>query len=197
MTLDEALTRVQGAVDLMRGREDAGWRRLDLTADGFWNSFLAIPLCIPALVVVWISHAQWLAANGGEGRLPGTLVSLAAIDLIGWVATLAALVPLASVLGWRERLVATIIATNWASVVFAYAQAVPRALSLLVGSGPGIAFITLIVTLGVLAAYWRLLAASIGRATLAVAATFIATFALGYLISAQGQAMLGMLPPAP
>ena len=194
MTLDDVLTRVQGAIDLIRGKEGAGWRRLDLSADGFCNSFLALPVCIPAFAVVWAAHARWLAAAGSDASLGQTLTALAAIEVVSWVATLALFVPLASLLDWRGRVVPAVIAANWGAVLFAYVYAVPAVLTLLIGPEPGVAFVSLVISLGVLVAYWRLLAAALERPAPAVAATFMATVALSYFIAEGGQSMMGLLP---
>jgi hypothetical protein len=39
---------------LMTGKRD-GLKLLDLSADGFWNSFYAIVLALPAMFVGWVS----------------------------------------------------------------------------------------------------------------------------------------------
>ena len=194
MTFDEIGTRVQGAIDLIRGREDAGWRRLDLSADGFWNSFLALPVCLPAFLVIWLSHTRWLAAAGSEASAGGAVLALALIEVVTWLATLALFLPLATLLDWRERVVPAVIAANWGSVLFAYVYAVPAALALTVGLGPGTAFVSLVIMVGVFVAYWRLLAAALQRPAPAVAATFIATIALSYMINDGGQTVLGLMP---
>ena len=194
MTLDQVLTRVQGAYDLIRGRRDVGWRRLDLSADGFWNSFLAIPVTVPALLVTWLSHAGWLAANGVEASVGAAVASLALVELVNWLVTIGAFMALAPLLGWGDRVVPGVIALNWGSVLLAYVQAIPSALSLLVGPGEGPAFITLVVLLITLAAYWRLVSAALERPPLIVTAAFLASIALGYAIASAGQSLFGLSP---
>ena len=196
MSFDDVLTRVQGAIDLIRGREALGWKRLDLSADGFWNSFLAIPVCLPAFLVVWIAHTQWLAADGGNAASPGAVIALAGIEVAVWIATIALVFALASMLGFSDRAVPTVIAANWGSVVFAYVQAVPAALALLVGVGPGVGFVSIVIMVAVLVAYWRLLAAALERPAPLVGALFVSSIALGYALSSWGQSAFGLLPTA-
>ena len=42
---------------MMLGKPD-GLRLLDLSADGFWNSFFAIVGALPALIAGWVTHRQ-------------------------------------------------------------------------------------------------------------------------------------------
>ena len=186
MTMDDILTRVEGSVDLMRGKAERGWRRLDVSADGFIDSFIAIPVCVPAMLVTWLAHASFLKEQGAEGSVGGIVLSLAFIEVVIWVVTIAMLLVIAGPMNWRDRFVHTVIAVNWGSVVFAYARAVPSALALVVGLGDGIAFITLVVLIATLVAYARLLSAALERSTPIVAGVFAATLALGFVLSDFG-----------
>ena len=52
-----------GAWRMMNGRPD-GIRLLDITADGFWNSFFAIAVALPAMFAGWVTIANaWAAAD--------------------------------------------------------------------------------------------------------------------------------------
>ena len=194
MTLDEMLTRVQGAIDLIRGRREVGWRRLDISADGFWNSFLAIPLCLPPLLVIWVAHAQWLAASGAEFGVGSAVLSMMVIELASWVLSVALIFLMARLLGFSDRAVPTVIAANWASVVFAFVQAIPSVLALLFGTGDGLGFISLVVLIGVLVALWRLLAAALERPAPTVGALFVASLVLGYAFTSAARSALGLMP---
>ena len=193
---DTVLTRADGAIDLALGRPREGWSKLDVSADGFWNSFRAIPWCLPALLVTWLAHGQWLIAEGVRATPGGIVASLAVIEIVLWLLTIALFVALAGPLRLGDRLVPTVIAVNWASVPIAYARAVPASIALLVGMGPGIAFVTLVVEVLILVAYWRVLGASLLRGVPMVLGVFLGTLVVGYALSDWGRHLFGLLPAA-
>ena len=51
---DDIQKYLYGAWQLLLGRRE-GMKLLDLSADGFWNSFYAIVLALPAMFVGWVS----------------------------------------------------------------------------------------------------------------------------------------------
>ena len=57
LSAEETQASLTGAWRLMLGKAD-GLRLLDLTADGFWNSFFAIAVAAPALIVGWVGIAN-------------------------------------------------------------------------------------------------------------------------------------------
>ena len=195
-TFDTVLTRADGAIDLVMGRRREGWAKLDVSADGFWNSFLAIPACAPALVVTWLAHGRYLLDGGAAVSMGGLVVALAIIEVAIWLLTIGLFVALAGPFRLSDRLVPTVIAVNWASVPIAYARAVPAAIALLVGMGPGIAFVTLVVEVLILIAYWRVLGAALERGVSVVLAAFLATLVVGYALADLGHRLFGLLPAA-
>ena len=58
----EIQSGLTGAWRLMMGRAD-GLRLLDLTADGFWNSFFAIIVALPPMALGWVLLADHIAGN--------------------------------------------------------------------------------------------------------------------------------------
>ena len=58
---EEIQQYLTGAWRMMLGKAD-GLRLLDLSADGFWNSFFAIVIALPALIVGWVGVANDLGA---------------------------------------------------------------------------------------------------------------------------------------
>ena len=54
---EEIQQYLTGAWRMMMGKPD-GLRLLDLSADGFWNSFFAIIVALPALFVGWVGVAN-------------------------------------------------------------------------------------------------------------------------------------------
>ena len=194
--IDEVIERSLGALDLMLGRRQGGWDRLDVSADGFWNSFLAIPACAPAILIILLSHTRWLQSAGIEASTPAVLGMLVVIELANWVLTLLIVALLARPLGIADRIPHLVVALNWGSVTFAYARAIPSALTLVTGVGEFLAVAMLVLTVAMLVLYWRLLAAA-ANATVAVpTALFIATVAFGYALSIAAQSSLGLVPEA-
>ncbi len=64
---EEIQLYLTGAWRMMMGKAD-GLRLLDLSADGFWNSFFAIVIALPALIVGWVGVANELSALSGDVR---------------------------------------------------------------------------------------------------------------------------------
>ena len=109
-----------GAWRMMMGKAD-GLRLLDLSVDGFWNSFFAIVIALPALIVGWVGVANELSQISGEfGSKLSILVRLAVIDLATWILPLVALAAVASRAGIADRFVALVVASNWASALFVW-----------------------------------------------------------------------------
>ena len=194
--LDTVLTRADGAIDLAIGRRRQGWSKLDVSADGFWNSFAAIPACLPAMLVVWLSHGRFVIENGAARSMGAAVVSLAVVEIVIWLVTIGLFVALAVPLKLADRLVPTVVAVNWASVPIAYAQAVPGAIALLAGMGPGIAFVTLIVQIIVLVGFWRVLDAALERPWPIVLGAFVLTLTVGFVLFDVGEALFGLAPRA-
>ena len=193
--IDEALIRSHGAIDLMLGRRDEGWRRLDTSADGFWNSFLAIPITAPALLVIFLSYARLLVEAGIEMSVGGIVSILALIGVVNWLASVLVIVLLARPLGVGHRTSHLVVAVNWASVAIAYARAVPASLTLLVGNGPTLATLMVVIEVVTLVLYWRVLSAASEASPLVPTVMFVVTITLGYALTVAMQTSLGLSPP--
>ena len=102
----------------MFGKAD-GLRLLDLSADGFWNSFFAIVVAAPALIVGWVGIANEIGdPEAFAGRL-GMLIRLATVDIGSWVLPLVGLALVAPRAGIGGRFVHYVVASNWASAIIA------------------------------------------------------------------------------
>ena len=58
--VEEIQQYLTGAWRMMMGKPD-GIRLLDISADGFWNSFFAIAIALPALIAGWVTLANTLS----------------------------------------------------------------------------------------------------------------------------------------
>lgn len=109
-----------GAWRAMTGRPD-GLRLLDLSVDGFWNSFFAIAVALPALVVSWVPLANF--AYGPASTISERvtyMIGIALVDIAAWVLPIVALAIVAGHVGIRDRLIPYVVASNWASALFAW-----------------------------------------------------------------------------
>jgi hypothetical protein len=184
-----------GAWRLMNGRSD-GLLLLDISADGFWNSFFAIVVALPALFIGWIGLANELAAEPLAGNRVSILLRLAAIDFSAWILPLAALAIAAPLAGIGNRFVHYVVAVNWGSALIAWLM-LPVALLKLVL--PFDSNLVLLLSLGLLGLsmvlIWRLTNVVIGRGpaigTAVFAGMFIASLAVLFLL----QAALGIYIP--
>ncbi|MGN6551335.1 MAG: hypothetical protein ACTHJ3_15795 [Pararhizobium sp.] len=148
---------LKGVFLLLRRRKDGfGW--LDISADGFWQSFAAILYSVPALALTWASYRLAYLANADDKAAAGLsfIARLAAVDLATWIVPLIVLALAAKPLGISRHFVRFVIATNWLGVPISYATAVP-ALVMLVApeAAPAGAALSLVVFAATIFALYR------------------------------------------
>jgi hypothetical protein len=195
VTADETQASLAGAWRLMLGKAD-GQRLLDLSADGFWNSFYAMVVAVPALVVGWVGIANEIGDPDAFSTRLSLLVRLAAVDFGAWVLPLAGLALVAPRVGIGGRFVAYVVASNWASAIIAWLM-LPAALArLLLPEGSGVAgFVSVACFLLSMVLTWRMTNAVIGKGPAVATAVFTGMFAgsLAVLFALQG--LLGITIP--
>ncbi|WP_011579737.1 MULTISPECIES: hypothetical protein [Chelativorans] len=173
---------------MMMGRAD-GLKMLDLSADGFWNSFFAILVALPPLIVGWVGFVNGVpdAYAISVGERFGLVVRLFVTDIGAWVLPLALLAAFAKPAGVADRFVHYVVASNWASALFAWVMLVPGLLRLFVPDAAELANgISLILFLATLALSWRLTVVALGKGAATgtsvffgmLVASFMALFAL-------------------
>jgi hypothetical protein len=184
-----------GAWRLMTGKPD-GLLMLDISADGFWNSFFAIVVALPPLFVGWIGMANEITAEPAAGSRLSILLRLAAIDLSAWVLPLAALALAAPLAGIGARFVHYVVASNWGSALIIWLMLPAALLRLISPSSSDLASLLSIGLFGLsMVLTWRLTNVVIGRGpaigTAVFAGMFIASLAVLFLL----QAVLGIYIP--
>lgn len=194
--LDEVLHYLTGIYLLLKQKpEGFGW--LDLTLRGLARSFWAFVWCLPAFAVIWASWRLYYLGSMPEGTSAGVnfFVKLMVIDVVGWLLPLVLLAGLARPLGYGKHLATVVTASNWASVPFAYAAAVPFALTLLLPESAPIAGLLLYAVFGAsVVLQFRLVWMCVGKQTL-LASAMTAIFVLPPMIVGQElQRLLGTLP---
>ncbi|MEP1515548.1 MAG: transporter [Nitratireductor sp.] len=189
-------TYMTGAWRLMMGKPEA-IRLFDLSADGFWNSFYAIVVAVPALTVGWASFAGDFAVGAG-GRF-GIVFLLGVIDLATWVLPLIVLALVAKPLGVGDRFVPYVVASNWGSALLIWLM-LPATLVRLLAPGADelAALLSLAAFLVTMALSWRQTNAVIDRGAGLASAVFALMLALsiGVLLTLQALFGLDALPPA-
>lgn len=192
---EEIQASLTGAWRLMSGKVE-GLRLLDLSADGFWNSFFALAVAAPALAVGWVSIAGRIGDPAAvSGRLDVAL-RLAVIDLGSWVLPLVALALVARRVGIGDRFVHYVVACNWASAIVAWLM-LPAALTRLFL--PGVDELANVVSLFLfllsMVLTWRMTNAAIGKGAATGSAVFAGMFLASLMVLFILQELLGLSLP--
>lgn len=118
MPSQEAIQRsIAGAWAVMWGRKE-GLAQLDLSADGFWDSFWALPLALPPLILAWVMSAGPIAASGEtDGGTLSVILRLALVDFANWILPLILLALVARKLGISKRFAPYVVASNWGTLI--------------------------------------------------------------------------------
>lgn len=152
-----------GVWQMMMGRAE-GLKKLDLSVDGFWNSFFAIIVALPALTVGWVAVANDVPEAVTFGMRFSVVMRLFVADIGAWLVPLGLLGLAARPAGIANRFVHYVVASNWASALFAWVMLPVALLRLLVpGLGELITLLALILFLATLVLSWRLTVVAIAR----------------------------------
>ncbi|WP_315925885.1 transporter [Mesorhizobium sp. SP-1A] len=195
LSAEETQASLAGAWRLMFGKAD-GFRLLDLSADGFWNSFFAMAVAAPALVVGWVGIADEIGdADAVAGRF-GLVLRLAAVDLGSWVLPLIVLALVASRIGIGGRFVHYVVASNWTSAIIAWLMLPAALVRLFVSAGSQVAaVVSLLLFLVSMVLTWRMTNAAIGRGAAVGTAVFVGMFVVSLAVLLFLQSMLGVTVP--
>ncbi|WP_112662852.1 hypothetical protein [Microvirga flavescens] len=141
LSADEVNRSLKGAVDLLHSRTE-GLKAFDMSERGFWRSFAAIWLALPAYVVSIAMERLRLGLLLPDRALFGSIWLDVAVAL-GFAASFLAL-PLAMIwlsrkLRRTDRYVPFVIVTNWISVMALLALSVPALLLVIGWATPALA----------------------------------------------------------
>lgn len=193
--VEDVQRHLLGVWRMMIGQRD-GLRLLDVSVDGFWNSFFAIVWATPAMLAGWAPLANEMAGadSGVAGRL-FLVLRLAVVDIGAWVLPVAALAAIAGLIGIRDRFVHYVVASNWASVIFAWFM-LPASLWRLVGGQTDELATTLAlgIFLASLVLSWRLADAALGKGAAVTTGVFVGMLFASILTLFALQDLLGMGP---
>jgi hypothetical protein len=191
--IEEIQQYLTGAWRLMMGKPD-GIRLLDISVDGFWNSFFAIVIAVPALITGWVTVANELGQDPGAfgGRL-SIVLRLAVIDLGAWVLPLGALALVARPAKIADRFVHYVVATNWGSALIIWLTLPPALVRLFVPTaGEFATLLSLAFFAFSMVLSWRLTNAVLGKGPAMATGVFVGMFAVSLAVLFALQALLGI-----
>ncbi len=185
-----------GVWRMMTGIPD-GIRLLDLSADGFWNSFFAIAVALPALIVGWAGVVNELGAEPDIfGHRISILLRVALVDLGTWLLPLALLAVVAPFAGIADRFVHYVVASNWASALIVWLMLPAALLNFFAPSLQGVAEMLSLALFAVsMALTWRLTNAALGKGAWTATAVFAGMFIASLVILFVLQGALGLTAP--
>lgn len=182
-----------GAWRMMLGKAD-GLRLLDLSADGFWNSFFAIVIALPPLTVSWVGAANQLSQLSADfGSKFSIVARLAVIDIAAWILPLIALAAIVSRVGLADRFVHLVVSGNWASALFIWIT-VPISLARLIwplGTETKVLLWFVLIALN-LAVSWRVTHVALAKGAAITTAVFAGMLFLSLIIQGILMAALGL-----
>jgi hypothetical protein len=183
---------IVGAWRLMNGKAE-GLRLLDLSIDGFWNSFFAIVVALPGLVIGWMSMTADAPFFLDGGSRLALMLRLAVVDVGAWVLPVALLAAVARPAGIADRLVPYVVATNWGSVIVIWLMVPAAMLRILFPAAADLtSILSLVVFVANLALTWRMTNAAIGRGPSVATAVFIGMFFGSLLVLFALQSLVGL-----
>jgi hypothetical protein len=189
VTADEVNRSLRGTLDLLNRRVE-GLSAFDMSERGFWRSFGAIWLTLPAYIVSLAFERLRL----GVLQPDRALLDSVGLDLLVGLCHLASFVALPIAMIWvtralrlTDRYVPFVIVTNWINVIGLLALSIPAILLLVGWAPPGLATLfTLAFAVIVLRLQWFATKVALGVSgglALAVVAFGIGlNFAIGSLI---------------
>lgn len=196
LSSDETYASLNGAWRLMLGKAD-GLRQFDLSADGFWNSFYAIVVAAPALIVGWVGLANEIGdPNAFAGRF-SMLIRLATVDIGVWVLPLVGLALVAPRAGIGGRFVHYVVASNWASAIIAWMMLPAALIRLFLPSTDEFAVLASLLLFALsMILTWRMTNVAIGRGAAVGSAVFAGMFVASLVVLFVLQALLGIVAPS-
>jgi hypothetical protein len=195
LSADETQASLTGAWRLMLGKVD-GLRLLDLSADGFWNSFFAIVVAAPALIVGWVGIANEIGDPDAFAGRFGMLVRLATVDIGSWVLPLVALALVARRAGIGGRFVHYVVASNWASAITAWLMLPSALIRLFLTSASQISSLVSLALFALsMVLTWRMTNAAIGKGAAVGTAVFVGMFIASLMVLFGLQMLLGITVP--
>lgn len=190
---DEIQRNVTAAWRIMMGRYELV-RAYDVSADGFWNSFFAIVLCLPVLLTSWVPLANEMSSPiSSFGERLSIVLRLAIVDLASWVLPLVVLALLAGLIDVRDRFVQYVVVTNWGSVILVWMLLPANLVRLVWPAEIELAMLlSLVIFIATMVLLWRLTNAAIGKGPMIASTVFATVLLTSFFVLFTVQALLGV-----
>ncbi|NBJ11787.1 hypothetical protein [Microvirga arsenatis] len=193
VTADEVNRSFRGTLDLLNSRTE-GLKAFDMSERGFWRSFMAIWLTLPAYIVSLAFERLRLGLLQPDRSLLDSLW----IDLVvalghaaGFVALPLAMIWVARWFRLEKAYVPFVIVTNWISVIGMLVLSVPAMLMLLGWAPPGLASLfSLAFAVVIVRLQWFATKSTLGLSSLPALGIVVLGIVLNSVV---GVAMRGLL----
>ena len=161
--LSDIMRFFTGTAMMIAGRSD-GLRRLDLSADGFWQSFSAMIVALPPAAISWVEF-ETMERTGPAPEAGAVAIygAHALADFLAWVLPVFVLMMVARRIGYGKKIVPLVVATNWGGAFLSWLFAPYWALVLLFGPGETTKIVGALVTLASIALTVRLIFVALGK----------------------------------
>jgi len=117
--IDYAFHHMSCTFGIIMGRPGA-LERMDITADGFWRSFAAFIVALPAYLFLWTVNAGATRTLDPSTSFAGVMTASIVSDAIGWTVPVIVLALIMGPLGYKHRFSHLIIARNWSIALMVY-----------------------------------------------------------------------------
>lgn len=196
LSADETQAALTGAWRTMLGKAD-GLRMLDLSVDGFWNSFFSILVAMPAMIVSWVGIANEIGDPDAVAGRFGLVLRLAAVDIGTWVLPLVGLALIGPRAGIGGRFVHYVVASNWASAIIAWLMLPSALVRLFVpAANQAASLLSLALFIASMVLTWRMTNVAIGKGAAVGTAVFVGMFVASLIVLFALQSLLGITVPA-
>ncbi|GGA79565.1 hypothetical protein GCM10011491_03500 [Brucella endophytica] len=197
-TLDDIYRYLYGSWRMMRGRPD-GLTLLDISAEGFWQSFYAMLVAAPPLFAGWVAYAADLARGDDEAGLRlSIVVRTALVDMISWVVPILVIGLLARRIGISRRFAPYVIASNWGTALIAWLFVPITLVRLFLPVAPEVLALFSVILFGLSIVFsYRLTQVALQRPHTFVLPFYIALFIGSILVTVVLQHLLGIEYAAP
>jgi hypothetical protein len=194
VTADEVNRSFKGTLDLLNSRAE-GLEAFDMSERGFWRSFAAIWLTLPAYIVSLAFERLRLGMMQPDRNLLDNFwvdLVVALGHMANFVALPVAMIWIARRFGLTQRYAPFVIVTNWITVIGLLVLSVPAMLLLLGWATPALAsMFSLAFAVVILRLQWFATKATLGLSSLSALGVVMLGIVLNSFIGAAMRGLLG------